>query len=57
MNTLGMFYADEAIYIFETPSAELIHVPLLSAVMDEALVLYENPVLFVHEEWLPGREE
>jgi hypothetical protein len=29
MNTIGMFYADEIVYIFESPAAELIRIPRL----------------------------
>jgi len=41
MNTLGMFYADEIIYIFEAPSADLIRIPRLPVVLDEIPVLQE----------------
>ncbi|MDQ0285543.1 putative CRISPR-associated protein (TIGR02619 family) [Desulfofundulus luciae] len=46
MNTLGMFYADEIIYIFEAPSADLIRIPRLPVVLDEIPVLQEKAVLF-----------
>ncbi|NHM26265.1 CRISPR-associated protein [Desulfofundulus sp. TPOSR] len=46
MNTLGMFYADEIIYIFEAPSADLIRIPRLPVVMDEIPVLREKAVIF-----------
>jgi hypothetical protein len=32
MNTLGMFYADEVIYIFEAKTADLIRIPRLPIV-------------------------
>ncbi len=46
MNTLGMFYADEIIYIFEAPSADLIRIPRLPVVLDEIPILQEKSVLF-----------
>lgn len=46
MNTLGMFYAHEIIYIFEAPSADLIRIPRLPVTMDEIPVLREKAALF-----------
>jgi putative CRISPR-associated protein (TIGR02619 family) len=46
MNILGMFYADEIIYIFEAPNTELIRIPRLPIVMDEVPVLKEKATLF-----------
>ena len=59
MNTLGMFYADEIIYIFEAPSAGLIRIPRLPVVMDEVPVLYEKAVLFalIENGYLAGSDE
>ena len=59
MNTLGMFYADEIIYIFEAPTADLIRIPRLPVVMDEIPVLKEKAALFALLEhgYLAGREE
>ena len=34
MNTIGMFYADEMIYIFESPNSELIKIPRLPIKID-----------------------
>lgn len=59
MNTLGMFYADEIIYIFEAPTADLIRIPRLPVVMDEIPVLREKAVLFALMEngYIAGKEE
>lgn len=59
MNTLGMFYADEIIYIFEAPAAELIRIPRLPVVLDEIPVLREKADLFalLEKSYLAGREE
>ncbi|AEH51228.1 putative CRISPR-associated protein [Pseudothermotoga thermarum] len=46
MNTLGMFYADEVIYIFEAPSADLIRIPKLPIKMEDQPILKEKVVLF-----------
>ncbi len=59
MNTLGMFYADEIIYIFEAPSADLIRIPRLPVLLDEIPVLRQKAALFammVHG-YLASREE
>lgn len=59
MNTLGMFYAHEIIYIFEAPSADLIRIPRLPVTLDEVPVLKEKAALFalmVHGH-LANREE
>jgi putative CRISPR-associated protein (TIGR02619 family) len=45
MNTIGMFYADEIIYIFEAPTADLIRIPRLPMRIDLAL-LAEQRELF-----------
>ncbi len=59
MNTLGMFYADEIIYIFEAPTADLIRIPRLPVVMDEIPVLKEKAALFalMEQGYLASREE
>ena len=38
MNTFGAFYADEVIYIFESPTAELIKIPRLPIRIDTTLI-------------------
>ena len=38
LNTIGMFYADEIIYIFEGASSELIRIPRLPIKMDEDII-------------------
>ena len=38
MNTLGMFYADKVIYIFEGQDAALITIPRLPIQVDQALL-------------------
>jgi putative CRISPR-associated protein (TIGR02619 family) len=45
LNTIGMFYADEIIYIFESPAAELIRIPRLPIRVDLQL-LAEQRELF-----------
>lgn len=59
MNTLGMFYADEMIYIFEAPSADLIRIPRLPVTMSDVSVLRKKAALFVLMEhgYLASREE
>lgn len=59
MNTLGMFYADEIIYIFEAPTADLIRIPRLPVVMDDIPVLRQKASLFALLEngYLAGKEE
>lgn len=39
MNTIGMFYADEIIYIFEGRESNLITIPRLPVKVDESLIL------------------
>jgi CRISPR/Cas system-associated protein Csm6 len=34
LNTIGMFYADEILYVFEDPAAELIRIPRLPVTLD-----------------------
>jgi len=46
MNTLGMFYADEIIYIFEAPTADLIRIPRLPVSMDDVPALRQKASLF-----------
>ncbi len=46
MNTLGMFYADEIIYIFEAADAELIRIPRLPVKWSELEVLETNLAQF-----------
>lgn len=46
MNTLGMFYADEIIYIFEASTADLIRIPRLPVRMEIESVLREKASLF-----------
>ncbi|UNC93177.1 hypothetical protein [Candidatus Contubernalis alkaliaceticus] len=46
LNTLGMFYADEIIYIFDGVGSDLIRIPRLPVKMDEFPVLREQAVLF-----------
>ena len=38
MNTFGAFYADEVIYIFESPTADLIKIPRLPIQIDTAII-------------------
>lgn len=38
MNTFGAFYADEIIYIFESPTADLIKIPRLPIQIDTAII-------------------
>ena len=38
MNTFGAFYADEVIYIFESPTADLIKIPRLPIQIDTTLI-------------------
>ena len=38
MNTFGAFYADEVIYIFEAPTADLIKIPRLPIQIDTAVI-------------------
>lgn len=45
LNTLGMFYADEIIYIFES-AAELIRIPRLPVTLNEIPVMREKTALF-----------
>lgn len=42
MNTLGMFYANEIIYIFEAEDAELIRIPRLPVMLNEVEELRSN---------------
>ncbi|MBP6965546.1 MAG: hypothetical protein KBC96_14210 [Armatimonadetes bacterium] len=46
LNTLGMLYADEIIYIFEPPSGELIVIPRLPVRLDEERLAREYSVAF-----------
>ena len=43
MNTFGAFYADEVIYIFEAPTADLIKIPRLPIQIDTTVI--ENHIL------------
>lgn len=45
LNTLGMFYADEILYIFESRGAELLRIPRLPIKLDELPVLQEKAEL------------
>ena len=38
MNTFGAFYADEVVYIFESPTADLIKIPRLPIQIDTAII-------------------
>lgn len=38
LNTIGMFYADEILYVFEDPAAELIRIPRLPLTLDLSLL-------------------
>jgi putative CRISPR-associated protein (TIGR02619 family) len=38
MNTIGMFYADEIIYIFEGENSEIITIPRLPVIVDESVI-------------------
>ncbi|MDY6804591.1 MAG: CRISPR-associated protein [Cyanobacteriota bacterium] len=38
LNTIGMFYADEIIYIFEGPSSEMITIPRLPIAIDRSII-------------------
>jgi putative CRISPR-associated protein (TIGR02619 family) len=38
MNTIGMFYADEIIYIFEGENSEVITIPRLPVIVDESVI-------------------
>ena len=42
MNTIGMFYADEVIYIFEGPAADLIRIPRLPIRIDLDILAEER---------------
>jgi putative CRISPR-associated protein (TIGR02619 family) len=59
MNTLGMFYADEIIYVFEAPTADLIRIPRLPVIMGDIPILRQKASLFALMEngYLAGREE
>jgi putative CRISPR-associated protein (TIGR02619 family) len=59
MNTLGMFYADEIIYIFEAPTADIIRIPRLPVTMDDVPVLRQKASLFALMEngYLAEKEE
>lgn len=59
MNTLGMFYADEIVYIFEAPTADLIRIPRLPVTMDDIPVLRQKAALFALMEngYLAGKRE
>lgn len=59
MITLGMFYADEMVYIFEAPSADLIRIPRLPVAVGDEPILREKAALFVLMEhgYLPAQEE
>jgi len=46
LNTLGMLYADEIIYIFEPPSGELIVIPRLPMKLDEEGLIGRHAVEF-----------
>jgi putative CRISPR-associated protein (TIGR02619 family) len=47
MNIIGMFYADEIIYIFEDASAELIKIPRLPLVIDHIPLFNDKAALFL----------
>lgn len=38
LNTIGMFYADEIIYIFEGPNSEMITIPRLPIAIDRSII-------------------
>lgn len=38
LNTIGMFYADEILYVFEDPAAELIRIPRLPVTLDLSIL-------------------
>lgn len=50
MNTIGMFYADEIVYIFESEKADLIKIPKLPISIDES-VIKNYTVEFSLMEW------
>lgn len=53
LNTIGMFYADEIVYIFEAASADLIRIPRLPIQVDyAALAPYTVPFALMAEGWL-----
>jgi putative CRISPR-associated protein (TIGR02619 family) len=45
LNTIGMFYADEMVYIFEPPSVELLRIPRLPLRVDLDLLGQERDLL------------
>jgi len=59
MNTLGMFYADEIIYIFEAETADLILIPRLPIKMELQPILKEKAKIFalMAENYIAFREE
>lgn len=59
MNTLGMFYADEVIYIFEASSADLIRIPRFPIRIEVERMLLEKAGLFAMLEkgYIASQEE
>lgn len=59
MNTLGMFYADEIIYIFEAKTADLVRIPRLPIRMELQPVLKEKAKVFalMAEGYIAQRDE
>ena len=59
LNTLGMFYADEIVYIFDSPGAELIRIPRLPIRLDAAGFIEEHLNVFrkLHLKLQPAADE
>lgn len=59
LNTLGMFYADEIVYIFDSPGAELIRIPRLPIRLDAAGFIEEHLNVFrkLHLRLQPAADE
>jgi len=56
LNTFGMFYADEMIYIFEGQNAELIRIPRLPIQIDHSSIDPVKFALMAAGDWLPQSE-
>ncbi|NMB40532.1 MAG: putative CRISPR-associated protein [Firmicutes bacterium] len=59
MNTLGMFYADEILYIFEAKTADLVRIPRLPIKIESQPILEEKAKVFalMAENHIASREE
>ncbi|MBP0003563.1 MAG: putative CRISPR-associated protein [Cyanobacteria bacterium SBC] len=56
LNTIGMFYADEIVYIFESPNAELIKIPRLPLQFDTSGIAPSQFALMSAGAWLKVSE-